>query len=58
MNVLPKEKLKSVFIVNISLAKSFWIGINPRVGFFSSSVARIGSLFLRKSLVTKNGEKC
>ena len=35
------------------LCKKFLDWYNPRIGFFRSSVARIGSLFLRKKLGNK-----
>jgi hypothetical protein len=54
ISALLKEKLKSVSIVNILLQKIFGLVL----GFFGSSVARVGSLFLRKKLGNKNGERC
>jgi hypothetical protein len=48
-----ERKIEKCIDCKIFPCKKFLDWYNPRIGFFRSSVARIGSLFLRKKLGNK-----
>jgi hypothetical protein len=52
-----ERKIEKCIDCKDSPCKKFLDWYNPRIGFFRSSAARIGSLFLRKKLGNKKWRK-